>query len=109
MNPGANTDLTVQAIGAGDTDGDGQADLVWYTPSTAAIRVWLGGVKAASTYIGAGTGGFTPKAIGDYDGDGMADLLWSNDTTLATQIWPAFTKANVIYPGAYPTGFTIQK
>ena len=104
-----NADATAIIVGAGDVDGDGISDLVWYKPSTGMIQVWPGATKAAVIYPGTNATTFTPKAIADYDGDGKADLLWSNDTTLMTQIWPAFVKANSFNPGTYTSGFSVQK
>jgi hypothetical protein len=101
--------LTWVPFGAGDIDGDGKVDMVWYRASNNGTMVWKGGLKSAISYPGTGTSGFTPKAIGDYNGDGKADMFWANDSTLATQIWPGIVKSTMTYPGTYPAGFSVQK
>jgi FG-GAP-like repeat len=54
----------------GDFDGDGQADISVFRPSTGAW--YIRGSSASATYL-FGEGGDVPVA-GDYDGDGKADI-----------------------------------
>ena len=71
--------IRIEAIGAGDLDGDGHQDIVI-----------VGRQGAATIFLGDGRGGFTRErqtiaspdscegstiAIGDLDGDGLSDLV----------------------------------
>jgi len=69
-------------VGAGDLDGDGDADVVFSGKQQ--TRVWLNnaGSLGAGTAISAGNGyafGIDPLRLADFDGDGRLDLLTVNE------------------------------
>lgn len=68
---------------AGDFDGDGRGDLVWYSGRPEADGVWFGRAdgNVDPAPLGAGPG-YNPFA-GDFDGDGIDDLFWYSSTASA--------------------------
>jgi hypothetical protein len=76
-------------LGTGDTDRDGDDDVIMYDASTGEVIEWVmeGGNKTAG-YTSLGTkAGWTPERIGDFDGDGDADIMIRNLSTNAQVIW----------------------
>jgi hypothetical protein len=79
------------AVMAGDCNGDGMADVLWYNAQKALISVWLMDGTAVlepgpelPAPIGAG---WVVPTIGDFDDDGMGDILWFNTLTGRNAIW----------------------
>jgi len=76
---------------AGDFDGDGMGDLLWYNPDRALISVWL----ARGTCIfepgpeipGPVGPGWTVATAADFNLDGTADVLWSHADTSTIAVW----------------------
>src|SRR3546814_4516621 len=61
---------------AGDYDGNGATNVLWYAPGPAADRLWSfvpGGSHASTEARVNGT--YAPVA-GDFDGNGLDDILW---------------------------------
>ncbi len=81
---------------AGDVNGDGKSDLVWYNESTGETQIWFmhheriarrGTVvdeTGSPIFVGPP---FRLAAAGDTNGDGKSDLIWHNGDTGETQIW----------------------
>lgn len=68
---------TLKAIGSGDLDGNGHADVVW-SDSSGAVYVSLGSGTGYTTQFVFNTGaGWKLVGTGDVNGDGKSDLLWS--------------------------------
>jgi hypothetical protein len=77
-------------VGAGDTNGDGRADLVWQHKTEGWLAVWLldGTRVLATQYLSINKMAdvrWTIVGVGDVNGDRRADILWQyTDGTLAT-------------------------
>lgn len=91
---------------AGDFNGDGRSDQLWYFPGRPRERLWTFG-SAAGSYSQVSKdvqGDYTP-IVGDFDGDGRDDLFWYGPGGVVDSIWwgtaspSAFgTAANIGYP-----------
>ena len=72
---------------AGDFNGDGKSDVLWYRPGPAADTMWRG--RADATFVRQPitvTGSYTPIA-GDFDGDGKTDILWYRPGGRSDPLW----------------------
>src|SRR5207237_750719 len=70
---------------AGDFDGDGRADLLWYAPGKA--RLWRGsGTGFGNVAIPNVYGRYAP-VVGDFNGDHRADVLWYAAGAGADSLW----------------------
>lgn len=76
---------------AGDFDGDGMADLLWYNPVTARIAVWLArgtcAFEEGPELPGPVGPGWTVATTADYNLDGTSDILWSHADTGRMAVW----------------------
>jgi len=75
-NPGPSWHVT----GAGDFNGDGNADILWQNDD-GTPAIWL---MNGTTLVGAGAlpnpgPSWHVSGAGDFNGDGNADILWQND------------------------------
>src|SRR5262245_18917532 len=62
---------------AGDYDGDGDADIMWYAPGSPPESVWLADRLAFhSAPVPSVRGRYPYVRAGDFDGDGRVELLW---------------------------------
>src|SRR5262249_28859516 len=79
------------AATAGDTNGDGSADVVFYNASANRYSVWLmrGGcvVEAGPEIPGPPGDGWSIVTTGDFNLDGLQDILWFNTTTQHMAAW----------------------
>ncbi len=81
---------TWRAVGAGDFNGDGKADVLLQNKSTGQVSVWE---MDGTTRIGGGAADPNPgpswRAIGtgDFNQDGFADILFQNAGTGQVSIW----------------------
>jgi len=75
------TDLDWRAVGSGDYDGDGNADLMWRHDLTGLVYYWrMNGSTIMSSAKVAQPSDLNWRVVGngDYNGDGMDDLMWRN-------------------------------
>ncbi len=85
LNPGTSW----KAIGVGDFDSDGHADILWQN-TNGQVAIWV--MNGTTIATGGGAIGSNPgtswKAIGagDFDGDGHSDILWQN-TNGQVAVW----------------------
>ena len=76
----ANPGPSWHAAGAGDFNGDGNADILWQNDD-GTPAIWL--MNGTSFIGGGGLANPGPSwhvaGAGDFNGDGNADILWQND------------------------------
>ncbi len=90
INRLADTDWEI--VGAGDTNGDRAADIVWQHRTQGWLAVWyLNGTQVVGTQLLSIPRMPDPawhiRGVGDCTGDGLADLLWQNDTSGGLALW----------------------
>lgn len=79
-------------VGAGDTDGDGKADLVWQHQTAGWLAVWsMNGIDVVSTRFLSvdriSDLNWHIRGVGDVDADNHADIIWQNDATGELGVW----------------------
>jgi subtilisin family serine protease len=85
-------DTDWQVVGAGDTDGDGKADLVWQHQTAGWLAVWsMNGTEVVSTRFLSvdriSDLNWHIRGVGDVDADNHADIIWQNDATGELGVW----------------------
>jgi hypothetical protein len=93
-----------QAVGVGDLNGDGHADVLWFNGTIGSLSEWL--LDGNGNVIGnlglsmtCGPGCYPQwqvAGVGDFNGDGHADVLWFNTTTGVLCEWLLDGHGNVI-------------
>lgn len=62
---------------AGDFDGDGRDEILWYGPGGLSDSIWSGITpQGAKTSTATKVGGNYRALVGDFDGDGIDDIRW---------------------------------
>lgn len=99
---------------AGDFDGDGAGDVLWYAPGEAADFLWWG--DGDRTFTGAFTainGTYRPEVV-DLNGDGRDDVLWYAPGPASDFVWygrsdrtfdSVFYRVNGSYTAVLPGDF----
>jgi hypothetical protein len=91
--------------GAGDFDGDGKPDLIWYNPSTGQNLIWLmdGTNFKSGVWLVDSEPGLRLAAIADFDLDGHLDVLWQDPADGNLMLWlldgQAIPKEVAFWPG----------
>jgi hypothetical protein len=78
-----------QLVGTGDFDGDGKADILWRSPTSAgALAIWRmnGGTKLGELYASS-PAALEALAVGDFDGNGISDILWRDPANNRATVW----------------------
>lgn len=82
-------DSNWKVVGAGDTDGDGRAEILWYHQTAGNVAQWqLVNGSWVGTMIDYGVPlDWRLQFVGDFNFDGRADLLWRNVTNGQFAMW----------------------
>jgi glycerophosphoryl diester phosphodiesterase len=72
---------------AGDFDGDGRRDVLWYGDGSAGDRVWYGGPSGRFAGAAATVRGSYRPLVADFGGDGPDDVLWWAPGTAQDVLW----------------------
>jgi hypothetical protein len=84
--------------GVGDFDGDGNLDLLWFSPSTGRVKIWPMSGVSRRTVAGQPVeivlqptvdpnAGWTIAGVGDVDNDGISDIIWWNQADGRVNHW----------------------
>ncbi len=72
---------------AGDFNGDGRADVLWYQAGPAIDRLWRGGTNGTFTATNISISGDYTPIPGDFNGDGKTDIFWYGPGTNSDAFW----------------------
>jgi len=76
---------------AGDFNGDGIMDLLWWDPATGELTIWFMNGGEVQSVSGPGQGldisQWLLVGTGDFNGDGVWDLLWWNPESGEVLVW----------------------
>ena len=116
LNPSRVSDLNWKIIGAGDVNGDGQADLVWQNERTRVLTSWLmNGTTMTSagpfSVAGPSDTNWQARGIADINGDGKVDMLWQHVTEGYVAAWildgRTFVEARLLNPNRVNLGWKL--
>ena len=92
-----NCSNTWRPVGVGDVNGDGAADVLWYSPNTGELSAWLldRSLRVITTQslswrcdVASGcAGNWVPVGLTDADDNGFPDLGWWNPTSGEVSFW----------------------
>lgn len=71
---------------AGDFNGDGLSDVLWYGAGSRHDGLWFGRPRGFATTAVSIKGVYDP-AVGDFDGDGFDDIIWYGPGSATDSIW----------------------
>jgi len=85
---GMPSEAGMRPVGYADTDGDGQADLLWRNAATGKNELWLmNGTAHAVVALPDQPTRFSVKAFRDFSGDGHADVFFHDSSSGGSEIW----------------------
>lgn len=95
-------------FGAGDVDGDGQDDLLWFNATTCQFSYWA---MQAGQHVGTNTisvpCGYHPLSIGYYTPSNRLSIIWTSAAN-DLQMWDSLTTGFTSYAlGGYGSGSTL--
>jgi hypothetical protein len=71
-----------RAVGAGDFDGDGTTDILWFDDDSGTARIWLmGDFEGDGEFDVRLAAGWVVVGAGDFDGDGRDEIATSNQSS----------------------------
>jgi hypothetical protein len=93
---------------AGDFNGDGITDLLWWEPDTNQLTIWLMKGGAVQSLVSPGAGQDINQWLligtGDFNADGISDIMWWNPQAGAVEVWYMATSSSAA-SGAGGNGF----
>jgi uncharacterized delta-60 repeat protein len=107
QNAPADFDLTHEwtVIGAGDTDKDGDDDVILNNIATGEVLIWqMQNHAVAATHVVGTKAGYTLNRIGDFNKDGDVDLLFRQNSADVLITWEIQTNAFVTERALANTG-----
>lgn len=90
---------------AGDFNGDGREDVLWYGVGGNPDALWYGTATGSFTSASVAVSGTYTPVVGDFDGDGRDDIVWYGPGSAPDALWygkpSGFRSASVNVGGTY--------